>query len=109
MGPRWRGSPPTADTIPELRRVPAPLRGGGGGVRPTRAVSNLMRGFAAAMAEAAGLDGGFAGAARCLGVFEVDEATVPEAARALRPKLLLFTNLFRDQLDRYGEVEHVAG
>src|SRR3989304_5360033 len=27
---------------------------------------------------------------------------------ALRPRLLLFTNLFRDQLDRYGEVEHVA-
>jgi UDP-N-acetylmuramyl tripeptide synthase len=41
-------------------------------------------------------------------VFEVDEATVPEAARALRPRLVLFTNLFRDQLDRYGEVEHVA-
>jgi len=73
-----------------------------------RAGSNLMRGIAAAMAEAAGLDGGFAGAARRLGVFEVDEATVPEAARALRPRLLLFTNLFRDQLDRYGEVEHVA-
>jgi len=73
-----------------------------------RAGSNLMRGIAAAMAQAAGLSGGFAGAARRLGVFEVDEATVPEAARALRPRLLLFTNLFRDQLDRYGEVEHVA-
>ncbi len=73
-----------------------------------RAGSNLMRGIAAALAEAAGLDGGFTGAKRCLGVFEVDEATVPEAARALKPRLVLFTNLFRDQLDRYGEVEHVA-
>jgi UDP-N-acetylmuramyl tripeptide synthase len=73
-----------------------------------RAGSNLMRGIAAALAEAAGLDGGFAGAKRRLGVFEVDEATVPEAVRALNPRLVLFTNLFRDQLDRYGEVEHVA-
>jgi UDP-N-acetylmuramyl tripeptide synthase len=73
-----------------------------------RAGSNLMRGVAAALAESARLDGGFAAAARRLGVFEVDEATVPEAARALRPRLVLFTNLFRDQLDRYGEVEHVA-
>ncbi|MCH7522419.1 MAG: DUF1727 domain-containing protein [Chloroflexi bacterium] len=80
------------------------------GLRPVanRAGSNLMRGIAAALAQAAGLDGGFAGAKRRLGLFEVDEATVPEAARALRPRLVLFTNLFRDQLDRYGEVEHVA-
>src|SRR3990170_2269070 len=84
------------------------VREAGMRVVANRAGSNLMRGIAAAMAEAAGLDGGFAGAARRLGVFEVDEATVPEAARALRPKLLVFTNLFRDQLDRYGEVEHVA-
>ncbi|MCH7578601.1 MAG: DUF1727 domain-containing protein, partial [Chloroflexi bacterium] len=77
------------------------------GLRPVanRAGSNLMRGIAAALAQAAGLDGGFAGAKRRLGLFEVDEATVPEAARALRPRLVLFTNLFRDQLDRYGEVE----
>lgn len=80
------------------------------GLRPVanRAGSNLMRGIAAALAQAAGLDGGFPGAKRRLGLFEVDEATVPEAARALRPRLVLFTNLFRDQLDRYGEVEHVA-
>jgi len=41
-------------------------------------------------------------------VFEVDEATLPEAAAALQPRAVVFTNLFRDQLDRYGEVEHVA-
>ncbi|MEX0801009.1 MAG: MurT ligase domain-containing protein [Dehalococcoidia bacterium] len=80
------------------------------GLRPVanRAGSNLMRGIAAALAEAARLDGGFSQAKRCVGVFEVDEATVPEAARALRPRVIVFTNLFRDQLDRYGEVEHVA-
>ncbi len=80
------------------------------GLRPVanRAGSNLMRGIAAALAESAGLGGGFADAGRRIGVFEVDEATVPEAASALSPRLVLFTNLFRDQLDRYGEVEHVA-
>jgi len=83
-------------------------RAGGLRVVANRAGSNLMRGVAAALAESARLDGGFAAAGRRVGVFEVDEATVPEAARALRPRLLLFTNLFRDQLDRYGEVEHVA-
>ena len=84
------------------------VRAAGLRVVANRAGSNLMRGVAAALAESARLDGGFVGAKRRLGVFEVDEATVPEAARALKPRLVLFTNLFRDQLDRYGEVEHVA-
>ena len=80
------------------------------GLRPVanRAGSNLMRGIAAALVESAQLTGEFPGRRRRLGVFEVDEATLPEAAAALRPKAVLFTNLFRDQLDRYGEVEHVA-
>ena len=38
-----------------------------------------------------------------LGLFEVDEAALPEVARRVRPKALLLGNLFRDQLDRYGE------
>jgi lipid II isoglutaminyl synthase (glutamine-hydrolysing) len=44
-----------------------------------------------------------------LGLFEVDEAALPEVARRVRPKALLLGNLFRDQLDRYGELEIVAG
>jgi len=43
-----------------------------------------------------------------LGLFEVDEAHLPEVARRLRPRAICFGNLFRDQLDRYGELEHVA-
>jgi UDP-N-acetylmuramyl tripeptide synthase len=73
-----------------------------------RAGSNMMRGIAAALVESAGWGGSFDGGDRKLGVFEVDEATVPEAAWAVRPRVILFTNLFRDQLDRYGEVEYVA-
>ncbi len=43
-----------------------------------------------------------------LGLFEVDEGALPEVARRLRPQALLLGNLFRDQLDRYGELELVA-
>src|SRR5205814_1134092 len=56
---------------------------------------------------AAGLDGRIADSRRA-GVFEVDEATLPQAATAIRPDVVVFTNLFRDQLDRYGEVDSIT-
>jgi lipid II isoglutaminyl synthase (glutamine-hydrolysing) len=43
-----------------------------------------------------------------LGLFEVDEAALPEVAARVRPRAVCLGNLFRDQLDRYGELEHVA-
>jgi UDP-N-acetylmuramyl tripeptide synthase len=43
-----------------------------------------------------------------LGLFEVDEAALPEVARRVRPRAVCLGNLFRDQLDRYGELELVA-
>ena len=43
-----------------------------------------------------------------LGLFEVDEAALPELVRRLQPKAVCLGNLFRDQLDRYGELELVA-
>jgi UDP-N-acetylmuramyl tripeptide synthase len=43
-----------------------------------------------------------------LGLLEVDEAALPEIVRRVRPRAVLLGNLFRDQLDRYGELEHVA-
>jgi len=75
---------------------------------PNRSGSNLMRGIATALMDEADLRGRVRDGPRRLGVFEVDEATLPQAAEAVRPRLLLFTNLFRDQLDRYGEVDSVA-
>ena len=80
------------------------------GLRPVanREGSNMMRGVAAALAESAQWDGRFRARKRRIGVFEVDEATMPLVARAVEPRAVLFTNLFRDQLDRYGEVETVA-
>jgi UDP-N-acetylmuramyl tripeptide synthase len=70
--------------------------------------SNLMRGIASTLAQAADAQGGLPDAERRIGIFEVDEATIPLALPALRPHAVIFTNLFRDQLDRYGEVEAVA-
>jgi UDP-N-acetylmuramyl tripeptide synthase len=43
-----------------------------------------------------------------LGLFEVDEAALSEVARRVEPRAVLLGNLFRDQLDRYGELETVA-
>ena len=42
-------------------------------------------------------------------VLEVDEAALPAIAGAVGPRVICLGNLFRDQLDRYGELEHVAG
>ncbi|MBA3412611.1 MAG: DUF1727 domain-containing protein, partial [Actinobacteria bacterium] len=43
-----------------------------------------------------------------LGLFEVDEGAFPEVARRVKPRAVCLGNLFRDQLDRYGELEHIA-
>ena len=43
-----------------------------------------------------------------LGLLEVDEGALPEILRRVRPRAVCLGNLFRDQLDRYGELELVA-
>lgn len=40
-----------------------------------------------------------------MALLEVDEATVPKLCRQLTPRLAVVTNFFRDQLDRYGELD----
>ena len=62
--------------------------------------ANLVSGVASALLHARDAQ---------LGLFEVDEGALPEVARRVHPKALLLGNLFRDQLDRYGELELVAG
>ena len=42
------------------------------------------------------------------GLFEVDEAWLPQIADQLHPRLIVLGDLFRDQLDRYGELERLA-
>lgn len=41
-------------------------------------------------------------------VFEVDENTLPIILNQITPDILICLNLFRDQLDRYGEVDTIA-
>jgi len=43
-----------------------------------------------------------------LGLFEVDEGALAEVAARVRPRVVCLANLFRDQLDRYGELELIA-
>lgn len=43
-----------------------------------------------------------------MAIFEVDEAYVPGVCAELQPDVVVVTNLFRDQLDRYGELDSIA-
>ena len=82
-------------------------RGVGLGVVSNRSGSNLERGLLAALVAEAGASGRLEGSSR-LGLFEVDEAVLPQLVPRLSPRVVVLLNLFRDQLDRYGEVDSVA-
>jgi len=38
-------------------------------------------------------------------IFEVEEATLPKIIKDINPKQIIVTNLYRDQLDAYGELD----
>jgi UDP-N-acetylmuramyl tripeptide synthase len=65
-----------------------------------RAGANMAGGVATALLDARGRGD--------LGLFEVDEFWLGQVTAQLRPRALLLANLFRDQLDRYGELETIA-
>jgi lipid II isoglutaminyl synthase (glutamine-hydrolysing) len=66
-----------------------------------RAGANMAGGVAAALAAASRRGGD-------MGLFEVDEFWLGPVATELQPRAVLLGNLFRDQLDRYGELEIIA-
>jgi UDP-N-acetylmuramyl tripeptide synthase len=70
--------------------------------------SNLLRGIATALLVHADRRGSLDVSPSAIGVFEVDEGAFRPAVDALSPRLVVITNLFRDQLDRYFEVDFVA-
>ncbi len=70
-----------------------------------RAGANLIFGATAAAVRAAGVDGRLRAD---WGVFEIDEASLPAAVDEIGPRVVVVGNLFRDQLDRYGELEKTA-
>ena len=75
-----------------------------GGYHPVhnRTGSNLMRGIASTLIEKSD----FLGRIKAdVGIWEVDEAVLPFAVESLSPSVIVITNLFRDQLDRYGEID----
>ncbi|HRA46577.1 MAG TPA: Mur ligase family protein, partial [Thermomicrobiales bacterium] len=81
------------------------LEADGARVVHNRSGSNLVRGVVAAFAKQTSTLGSPGGD---VGVVEADEAAFPEIVERLQPRVILLNNLFRDQLDRYGELEAIA-
>jgi UDP-N-acetylmuramyl tripeptide synthase len=77
----------------------AEILGEGRSLAWNRAGANLLSGIASALV---------AGRRAELGLFEVDEGALPETLERTKPRVVALGNLFRDQLDRYGELELVA-
>ena len=71
-----------------------------------RAGANMAGGVASALASASRRGG--RAVAGDVGLFEVDEFWLGPLVEELSPRALLLGNLFRDQLDRYGELETIA-
>ncbi|MGC9221075.1 MAG: MurT ligase domain-containing protein [Solirubrobacteraceae bacterium] len=70
-----------------------------------RAGANMAGGIASTLLDAAGHGGHINGD---MGLFELDEFWLDTVITQTQPRALLLTNLFRDQLDRYGELETIA-
>jgi UDP-N-acetylmuramyl tripeptide synthase len=70
-----------------------------------RSGSNLVRGVVTAFAGHASLTGRIGAG---IAVIESDEAAFPAVVRLTRPRIILLNNLFRDQLDRYGELDTIV-
>ena len=81
------------------------LQAHGSRVAHNRSGSNLVRGVASALASQSDLTGS---PRADIGVIESDEAAFPEILRRVQPSVVLLNNLFRDQLDRYGELDTIA-
>src|SRR5260370_14593830 len=88
--------------------IAAILRDAGLRVWHNREGSNLMSGVASSLVIRALPNGHLRGKGRAISILEIDEAVVSQAVRTIPPRAVVFTNLFRDQLDRYGEVHTLA-
>lgn len=84
------------------------LRASGMRVWRNREGANLVRGVSAALIIRARPTGRLRWGGNAAAVFEVDEAAFPQVVAEIGPRAIVVTNLFRDQLDRYGEVDTVA-
>ncbi|HEU5102179.1 MAG TPA: MurT ligase domain-containing protein [Roseiflexaceae bacterium] len=87
------------------RMIAAILAADGRRVLHNRAGANLVTGLTATALRGSTIGGRVRAD---MGLFETDEAALPRALEETQPRLVLLHNLFRDQLDRYGEVDTIA-
>lgn len=87
------------------KMIAAMLEAAGEKVLVNSTGSNLKRGVTSALIAAANGRGELR---HTIGLFEVDEANLRLVVPELQPKHIVVLNLFRDQLDRYGELDATA-
>jgi UDP-N-acetylmuramyl tripeptide synthase len=87
------------------RMLAALAQAAGTSVAQNRSGSNLLQGVTSVAVREADLRGRMD--ARLL-LLEVDEATMRRVAPEIAPDMVLITNVFRDQLDRFGELYSMA-
>lgn len=63
--------------------------------------ANLIRGIASVLIKNSSI---FGKVVSDYAIFEVEEASMPQLVKYIKPKYIIVTNLFRDQLDAYGEI-----
>ena len=78
------------------------LEAGGNKVVCNRLGANMLNGITGAYVSMSGLGGKLDADYACL---EIDEASAARVFPHVHPDYLILTNLFRDQLDRYGEID----
>lgn len=82
------------------------LSGAGYRIIANREGANLITGVTTAFIRQAGVWGKVS----CdYAVLEVDEASMPGVLGQVTPKVVVLTNFFRDQLDRYWELDKITG
>lgn len=74
-------------------------------VLANRSGSNFTRGILASFIQHASLNGNLD---YDIAVLEIDEAYTPHLSAQLKPHQMVVLNIMRDQLDRYGEIDHTA-
>jgi UDP-N-acetylmuramyl tripeptide synthase len=70
--------------------------------------ANQPRGLATTLLAHAGPGGHLPADDRAVGLFEVDEGSLPEVLSHVSPTTLVFTNVFRDQMDRYLDLDYLT-
>lgn len=67
-----------------------------------KAGSNMNRGIISELVKRSSITGKLS---FDYGIFEIEEATFPKIIESIKPEVIIITNLFRDQLDAYGEID----